>query len=131
MEENTPLTITPYYWRNRERVLKSIAEKKATPEGRKAYNEYQRAYQKRYKARKLAVAKEIANLGISESQAQQTGLKDALTAIIEQEKVGVSQAALQPTTTVATTTPSGLLGLLGIGGGTTTTTKTPNAGTWN
>jgi len=59
MEENTALTITPYYWRNRERVLKSIAEKKATPEGRKAYNEYQRAYQKRYKARKLAVAKEI------------------------------------------------------------------------
>ena len=50
---------TPYYWRNREKVLRKIAEKKATAEGRETYNEYQREYQKRYKARKLAVAKEL------------------------------------------------------------------------
>lgn len=59
MEENAPVVITPYYWRNREKVLRKIAEKKATAEGREAFNEYQREYQKRYKARKLAVAKEI------------------------------------------------------------------------
>jgi hypothetical protein len=59
MEENTPVAITPYYWRNREKVLRKIAEKKATAEGREAFNEYQREYQRRYKARKLAVAKEL------------------------------------------------------------------------
>ena len=56
MEENIQI---PYYWRNRERVLRKIAEKKATPEGREIYNEYQREYQKQYKARKCAVAKEL------------------------------------------------------------------------
>lgn len=57
--EEIPATVTPYYWRNREKVLRRIAEKKATAEGREIYNEYQREYQKRYKARKLAVAKEL------------------------------------------------------------------------
>ena len=80
----------------------------------------------------LAVAKEIASLGISEAQAQQSGLKDALMAVIEQEKVGIAETvANQTTQTVATNIPSGLFGLLGIGGGTTITTKTANNGTWN
>lgn len=57
--EEIPATATPYYWRNREKVLRKIAEKKATAEGRDAFNEYQREYQRKYKARKLAVAKEL------------------------------------------------------------------------
>ena len=57
--EEIPATATPYYWRNREKVLRKIAEKKATAEGREIYNEYQREYQRKYKARKLAVAKEL------------------------------------------------------------------------
>jgi len=57
--EEIPETVTPYYWRNREKVLRKIAEKKATAEGREAFNEYQREYQRKYKARKLAVAKEL------------------------------------------------------------------------
>ena len=57
--EEIPATVAPYYWRNREKVLRKIADKKATAEGREIYNEYQREYQKRYKARKLAVAKEL------------------------------------------------------------------------
>jgi hypothetical protein len=57
--EEIRATVTPYYWRNREKVLRKIAEKKATAEGREAFNEYQREYQRKYKARKLAVAKEL------------------------------------------------------------------------
>jgi hypothetical protein len=78
-----------------------------------------------------AVYTQVAQLGISEAQAEQSGLKDALSAIIGLENASTAAIAATTSQTVATTTPSGLLGLLGIGGGTTTTTKTPNAGTWN
>ena len=49
MEENIPLQAIPYYWRNRLTILKKIADKKATPDGRKEYTEYQRKYHQKYK----------------------------------------------------------------------------------
>lgn len=46
MEENI---VVPYYWRNRLTILKKTADKRATPDGRKEYTEYQRKYHQKYK----------------------------------------------------------------------------------
>ena len=52
MEENIPLQAIPYYWRNRLTILKKIADKKATPDGRKEFTEYQHNWAKQNAARK-------------------------------------------------------------------------------